>query len=196
MMRQPGNGWTGRTMANNRQQIEATLNKQVAAKLSTDRLIVAYRAGANGVKDHMLKTARAGINPNGSTMPSYSPRYSRDKARFIRTGKMGKRSLKRTSSAATSVDDKTVLTGDLHRKIIVTNVKAKQDAQGFIAGSFTITTKDKHSSDKLTWLAEKGYRIAPSARGTQAGRQQHKIFLTELQRTLGFKGGAVGLSEA
>lgn len=176
-------------MADVRQQIAAGISQAVKKAFPRDRVITAHRAAATAVLEDIKRTARSGISTSGGQFPTYTDRYRSTKARYIATGRIGRRSVRRTSEAARAVNDRTVLSGRLHSDMQVTSLRLGKDTQ-YLEASFVYTFKSQRSRDIAGYLQEKGYNFIWLSKGsTAAGRRQRSLYLKELKSALGFSGG-------
>lgn len=179
-------------MATVQQQIAATVQRKIAEKVNPAAVRAALNYAGNRSIDRMRSRTNSGVDVNYKAFPNYTPKYQKDKAKMIATGKRGKKTLKKGKFAARKVRDVGRLTGQTMEDMQCTVTSAKVD-KGFPEGEVKFRFRTKRSENVAVGNAKAGYVWYFMAKGNSSGaRNERDAFKKDFLTKLGI--GKVGVS--
>jgi hypothetical protein len=182
-------------MATVKQDISLVLKKKVAEKFPRPKVVAAGRAMGEAMRKQILNDNIKGLGINGPMKSPYTDRYVKQKQKYIRSGKIGRKSKAKTVYAAKKVGDKLRLTGQTANDFVVRKVvPAERD---FVGCTITLGFKSKRSEAVAAGNRKAGYDGWGMAKqGTAHGRQQRKVGFEAFSKALGVKGngGSFGVT--
>lgn len=177
-------------MANDiKRQFSATFTKKVQGAITRAMVEKATDRANRGLEQDIRRQANRGKDVSDNDFPSYTPGYRIQKAKAIKTGKIGKRTMKKTEYAARKVDNKTRLSGQTHKDVIVRTRSVKLD-KGFPEVVIEVDAATQRSKRVVGYLKKNGYDFLGIAKGTtSAGRQQRDNYKRAMLQGLKASGG-------
>lgn len=179
-------------MATTQQQIAATVQRKIAEKVNVAQVRAALNYAGNRSIDRMRRRTAQGVDVRYQAFQAYTPKYHKDKAKMIATGKRGKKSLKKGKFAARKVRDVGRLTGGTMEAMMCTVTSAKVD-KGFPEGEVKFRFSTKKAEQIAAGNAKHNYKWFFMGEGNSSGaRNERNAFKKDFLTKLGI--GKVGVS--